>query len=969
MAAANGLASGGGFGEVIAALATMSSSAPRTQKKDAHGYLETFQKSTAAWEATGTILQAQESTVTPEVKLFAATTLKGKITYDIDQVPREQLSALRDSLLSLIIRYRAGPRPIRTQLCVCLANLTIQMVEWKKPLEMVVSTLGSDPASSTCVLEYLRVLPEEVTEGRKINLTDEQLEVRTKELLDENATQVQNLFTEYCQSSVNAARDPLLLDCITSWLREVGAAAIVRSPLLNVIINGLSSDETFDAAVECLCSIFKETKEVDEYLNVIQILYPHIVGLRPKIQQTAAEGDAETYKGLTRVFAEAGEAWVVLMARMPKEFLGLVEAILECCAKDLDREAVSLTFNFWYELKLYTVIEKYMEARMQFVPVYASLVDVMMKHLEFPVPETGNELDLFEGDRDQEDKFRSFRHSMGDVLKDCCEVIGVTECLGKTYSKINEWVQAYATQAADNNLPHWQQLEAPLFSMRSVGKMVDKDEKIILPMAMPLLIQIPYHEKVRFQSIMLLGRYTEWVAEHPEFLDDQLKYIIAAFDSDSPEVIRAAALALRFYCVDCSKLLAGHVSQLHQLYEKILDRLPASSQEEVTEGMAYVISVLPPDQVYLTFKLFCDPVLKRLMEKANAAQTEKDKLALADYLQLVSTFIECITPNVPSDQIHPAVKYCQEIFPILSTIMDNFISFSPICERVCRCWRKMIISYRTASAPLLPLLAEKLTTYFASSHQGSFLWVTAAIIREFSEGSDVEPETTLAIYQFFEHQATSMLRAMNDLPPKELPDVIEDFFRLLTDTLLFYPYRLIPSPLFTPLFSASLAVLTLEQTDPLIPALHYIRDVISYGKEHPPSSYHSTNPPEIQATILKLVRQQGPDLVQRILTGMMFSFPKDCFPDASGVLLTLVELVADEAVPWIAQTVAKLPPGTVSQTEAQRLLTVMTEQTRQAEFRKVRSLLQDFTNAYRRRNVAPRDGLGGLEPRRFRFAG
>lgn len=29
----------------------------------------------------------------------------------------------------------------------------------------------------------------------------------------------------------------------------------------------------------------------------------------------------------------------------------------------------------------------------------------------------------------------------------------------------------------------------------------------------------------------------------------------------------------------------------------------------------------------------------------------------------------------------------------------------------------------------------------------------------------------------------------------------------------------------------------------------------------------------------------------------------------------------------------------------------------------------DFTNSYRRRNVAPREGLGRLEATRFRFSG
>lgn len=45
------------------------------------------------------------------------------------------------------------------------------MIEWKDVLSLVLTTLGNDPQNIACVLEFLHVLPEEVTEGRKINLT------------------------------------------------------------------------------------------------------------------------------------------------------------------------------------------------------------------------------------------------------------------------------------------------------------------------------------------------------------------------------------------------------------------------------------------------------------------------------------------------------------------------------------------------------------------------------------------------------------------------------------------------------------------------------------------------------------------------------------------------------------------------------------------------------------------------------
>ena len=94
-----------------------------------------------------------------------------QITYDLHQLPAEALEPLRDSLITLLQTYSGGPRPIRTQICVCLASLAIQMPSWKNVLGTVGSALGSDSNGGDCLLDFLRILPEEVTEGRKVNLT------------------------------------------------------------------------------------------------------------------------------------------------------------------------------------------------------------------------------------------------------------------------------------------------------------------------------------------------------------------------------------------------------------------------------------------------------------------------------------------------------------------------------------------------------------------------------------------------------------------------------------------------------------------------------------------------------------------------------------------------------------------------------------------------------------------------------
>lgn len=971
MASPNGVTAEQAFAPVLAALATMQSNAGASHKQQAHEYLEQFQKSPEAWSTTHNILGS--NTVTVGDRLFAATTLKGKVTYDIHQLPRESLPELRDSLLKLLLAYQSipGGRPIRTQICVCLAGLALQMLEWKDVIPVVAGALGVD----ITLLEFLTVLPEEVTEGRKISLSEDELDARTKELLDNNSDQVLQLLVHYSQTKPNAASQPALISCLTSWLREIPISKVAATPLMDVAKAALDSEATFEAGVDCLCAMFRETRDVDECADVIKVLYPRVIRLQPKIEAAAAEDvDADVFKGYTRIFAEAGEAWVVLIARQPVEFRTLVEAIRECAARDKERDVIHLTFNFWYELKNYLVLEKYIEARVQLADIYSSLVDIMINHLQYPQGDAGLE-DLFEGDKEAEEKFREFRHSMGDVLKDCCEVVGPTDCLSKAFSRVQRWLQTYSingTRTPTGQVANWQELEAPLFSMRAMGRMVPADENQVLPQIMQVLIQLPEHEKVRFAATLVLGRYTEWTSRHPEYLESQLNYITSGFQTGSKEVSKAAAMALKFFCQDCGKLLVNHVTQLHAFYEHVSGNLPLPSLYDITDGVAHIVAAQPLDKIYDALKLFCQPIVERLMVKAETAHDDVTKCEVADYVHLLTIFVSVVRPNVPQGHPNPMITYWSEIFPILTKILETFTDFSPICERISRCWRTMLISYRTDMLPLLPTLAEKLVVCFEKSEQGCFLWVSGTVVREFVDDDLVDEATKSAVYNFLERQCLSMFRIMNGKRPEEIPDVIEDFFRLLNDGIMFHPQRLLTSSLLQPIFEAGLTSLNLEKFEPLIAVLHFYRDLLMYGEgSNAPSSISApvvTSHPEVQAAIKRIAATEGENLTKAVTSGLMYSFPRDCVPDASGVVLALVQLVPDRFAGWIKNTLELLPPGSVSPQEAQKVLKSIEDAIAQQDWKKIRYTLQDFTTFYRRKNVTPRSaGITSIDPSTSRF--
>lgn len=182
----------------------------------------------------------------------------------------------------------------------------------------------------------------------------------------------------------------------------------------------------------------------------------------------------------------------------------------------------------------------------------------------------------------------------------------------------------------------------------------------------------------------------------------------------------------------------------------------------------------------------------------------------------------------------------------------------------------------------------------------------------------------------------------------------------------------------------------------MIATLHYYHDLLSFGFEMPAVSSFSSSegepaygtPGEIQQLVKQLVLSQGQVLSQRLLTGMMFTFPLDCVPDASGILMTMFELMPQETGTWVESTLQMVPAGSIKAGEAERLLKGISDKVRTGEIGRIRAILQgrycffgrlmmmilltdtiDFTNSYRRRNVAPREGLGRLEATRFRFSG
>jgi transportin-3 len=85
---------------------------------------------------------------------------------DLDTTARFQL---RDSLVELLWRSSTGSKVVMTQLCLAVADLSIQLLDWKTVIPDLIEKFSTK--SPACLLELLKILPEEMNSNQRLALT------------------------------------------------------------------------------------------------------------------------------------------------------------------------------------------------------------------------------------------------------------------------------------------------------------------------------------------------------------------------------------------------------------------------------------------------------------------------------------------------------------------------------------------------------------------------------------------------------------------------------------------------------------------------------------------------------------------------------------------------------------------------------------------------------------------------------
>ena len=191
------------------------------------------------------------------------------------------------------------------------------------------------------------------------------------------------------------------------------------------------------------------------------------------------------------------------------------------------------------------------------------------------------------------------------------------------------------------------------------------------------------------------------------------------------------------------------------------------------------------------------------------------------------------------------------------------------------------------------------------------------------------------------------------------------------DALYCHPVEFTKSPLLPSIVQAVLWSLALELENPLTAVLHFLRDLLAYAVDVP-SAMESDVPDEIKNTIRGIISINGTALCCLLMSGMIFTFPRDCVTDGAGALMTLIEMDPQSSVAWIANSLNSLPAGNLSADECLRfnnqirvylsvpsrpLLTASAAKSK--NYRRIQMKIEVFVALYHRRVISHRNKSGG----------
>ncbi|TYZ65508.1 hypothetical protein PybrP1_008967 [[Pythium] brassicae (nom. inval.)] len=978
---------------VLAALEALYHPTPQpSTQRAADAFLRGFQLSPAAFGVCAALLErflpsassAASSAQPTPVLFFAAQTLATKLRRQHAFPPAWSHLALSERLVAWLAL--APPKLVHTQLVLALVAclprippLELQARAAASPttststssgptgsitallsaasgtdssgvLSFVLGALARAQVAPATLAELLVVVVEEAAEiperSARERLRAEVaqwavpvLDQLLPQLMQEAATAAAAAGSHRQHQAEAVATQQTVLRAAKNWLRyaSVSPGVVVRNPLLQSFVAFLNQDDLFDVAVDLVVELVRSYHDVQRDLVLVQWLVPQLMQLRDAFQRAAAADDTDTCLGLCRIFTEMAEAYLPLLVGDLEMGQAAVVGLLLDCMSCPDVEVADVTVPFWFrfiEELLRTERAERDAALGKLAPSLLRLAGICMQHLQFQ--------DAFPRlPADKQQDFKLFRHELGDILRDVCELLGAEAILQHCVQGLEQIFQQPAEQR------RWEAIEAHLFAFRSIARHVERANPEAVNAPVELIFQhlprFSEHPAICYTSCLIVSRYVAWLQQHPAFLPAQLAFLNQNVMSSTQDprfadwdVARAAAAAIRSIATDCWPLVGREVTAFY-LHLEAHDILAVDDQTFILEGvLAGVASTRDLGAVLGLLEQVLEPIGQRLSALLTAAATGASVSPAAAAVEL--SRLICIYDHLDVDMRamgggggaetpHPLMTLTEKVWPLFNQLLLLFRGKDDLVERVCRCYKRILRTCGSQFKPFLPQLVDNLLAFYQSDPKSSYLYAGNMVLKYFGRDESDEVVNLFAkLLRVFAETTFPIFKARATVQAH--PDVVEEFFFLVQRSLTCVPQVLLApwstdgAPLLNSLFQCAVVSLEVSHNEANKAALCFLEEMLVLGLQT------CSNPTPRLAAFESVLEQSffagescgGQQLVNHLLSGVVLGTVPVSRLDAdygsvAGVLVQFAKLDGQRLQEWMsawfveAVTMGNPPPA------------------------------------------------------------
>lgn len=458
------------------------------------------------------------------------------------------------------------------------------------------------------------------------------------------------------------------------------------------------------------------------------------------ILSAVASEDEETVKGLCHLFTEMAETYLTMMLDGDPSVLPLAEVMLECIA-NTEVEIAAITFRFWQQLGEALAKSKKQELVAGFAGSIFPRVFNSLYRLSC-YPEDFSTLPV-----DMQEDFRDIRkNEVATTLRAACAVMGTPVSFGLIATILQK--QMEGGYSAEN----WRLLEGAIFCVRALGRCVEAHSvgaEQVISSILKILPQLPNHKEIHYTSLLIVGRYADWLKSDPSLLWPLFSYVVTALGHS--DTAPSAAVSFKNVCAACAQNIADtYLKEILQVVRNTMqsDKLSINDHIEVLDGVAQVISVLPFDSSVSSLGTLLEPLAATitLQIEQKQAKTSNHLSSLSDNLCKLATLFLCIkTFRKNPDK---AAFFAEALWRVLEPIFSTFPSDHQVIDQLLRCIRYLLDNFptsftrlrsTTATVAIVPTLFTNLKAAYKIHQNPSILYTASAFFKYNSRKPDHVP--------------------------------------------------------------------------------------------------------------------------------------------------------------------------------------------------------------------------------------